>query len=300
MTGWEITLDLIRKLAVARGEPEDVDPEAWYWEHFDKEPEYSELMGHLARTQSERRGLLREYFEPKEDDRAAGRKMPTPAHTAVAKLVAGGFVKLIVTTIFDDLIEQALREQGIQPVIWITPDEVKGRPPLDHIDCCVLKLNGDYRDARMLNTTVELEKYEPEVETLLDKILDDYGLIISGWSATYDLALRKAISRSQSRRYTTFWNDIGQPDLEAQNLIAHRGAQLAVGDADSFFMRVQQTVEAIDAVVTPHPLTAAVAVRRLKDYLPTPGNRIVLQDLVNQAVGEVVEVLSKDDVFDVG
>ena len=43
-TGWEITLDLVRKLAAVRGERCDPDPERWYRNEFGKQPDYSDLL----------------------------------------------------------------------------------------------------------------------------------------------------------------------------------------------------------------------------------------------------------------
>ena len=37
-TGWEITLDLVRKLANVHGDNPDPTPESWYQEKYGKEP----------------------------------------------------------------------------------------------------------------------------------------------------------------------------------------------------------------------------------------------------------------------
>ena len=47
-TGWEITLDLIRKLAKCYNEECEPDPEQWYLEKFKKAPDYSDLLDNLA------------------------------------------------------------------------------------------------------------------------------------------------------------------------------------------------------------------------------------------------------------
>ena len=114
-TGWDITLDLIRKLAAASGESAEPDPEEWYREKYEEAPDYSKLIGALARTRAERQQLLRPYFEPNAQEREEGIKQPTAAHEAIAKLVAQGFVKVIITTNFDRLIEKALEEEGVAP-----------------------------------------------------------------------------------------------------------------------------------------------------------------------------------------
>jgi hypothetical protein len=68
----------------------------------------------------------------------------------------------------------------------------------------VIKLHGDYADLEMRNTIDELSTYPPELDTLLDRVLDEYGLIISGWSADWDKALVAAMERLKSRRYPLY------------------------------------------------------------------------------------------------
>ena len=83
LTGWEITLDLIRKVAVLHGETIASEPESWYQEKFGKEPDYSELLENLAKTAAERQQLLRSYWEPNEQEREEGKKTThcgTPCH----------------------------------------------------------------------------------------------------------------------------------------------------------------------------------------------------------------------------
>ena len=85
LTGWKLTLDLVRQLATLEGEATD-DPAAWYAERYGREPRYSEVVYELAPTRDERRSLLQSYFEPDEEDREEGRKEPTAAHRAIARL----------------------------------------------------------------------------------------------------------------------------------------------------------------------------------------------------------------------
>jgi hypothetical protein len=57
---------------------------------------------------------------------------------------------------------------------------------LTHSHCYVLKLHGDYKDARILNTDQELSAYPDGYNRLLDRIFDEHGLIICGWSGEWD------------------------------------------------------------------------------------------------------------------
>ena len=297
-TGWEITLDLVRKLAALHGEPCEPEPERWYQDKFDKEADYSDLLDALAKTRTERQQLLRPYWEPDDQEREDGAKRPTAAHQAIAALAARGFIKIIVTTNFDRLMESALRDQGLEPTVLSSPDQIQGALPLIHTRCCVIKLHGDYLDTRIRNTSSELDQYSREFDDLLDRIFDEFGLVICGWSAEWDGALRSAINRAPSRRFTTYWTVRGTLGDEAQRLIDHRGAHvIRIEDADTFFTTIQQHVEAIQEFSRPHPLSVEAAVGSLKYYISDTRYRIRLSDMIDETVDQVVERMSDEDSF---
>jgi hypothetical protein len=125
-TGWEITLDLVRRIAALRGVTDEPNWAAWYKATFGTDPLYSGLLDQLASTPDERRSVLHSYIEPNADDIAAGRKTPTRAHQAIARMVAAGHVRVIITTNFDRLIENALRENGVEPTVITSDDALKG------------------------------------------------------------------------------------------------------------------------------------------------------------------------------
>ena len=292
-TGWEVTLDLIRKLAELDEETGDLDPEHWYREKFKQEASYSDLLDALAKTPAERQQLLRAYWEPNEQEREDDEKQPTAAHRAIAALTAQGFIKVIITTNFDRLVETALADAGVVPPVLSSPDQVQGALPLIHTQCCVFKVHGDYLDTRIRNTPAELDRYPPEFDQLLDRIFDEFGLIVCGWSAEWDEALRSALNRASSRRFTTYWAVRGEPGDKAQKLIDHRKAQLIpIQDADTFFQNVQQNVESIEEFSRPHPLSTEAAVASLKRYIAEPRYRIQLSDLIDQTVERVIELTS--------
>ena len=292
-TGWEVTLDLIRKLSKLCGETCDPDPELWYRKKFERAADYSDLLDELAKTPAERQRLLRGYWEPNDREREEGEKQPTAAHRAIAALAAEGFIRVILTPNFDRLVETALSDKGVVPTILSSPDQVQGALPLIHTRCCVFKVHGDYLDTRIRNTPAELDGYPPEFDQLLDRIFDEFGLIVCGWSAEWDGALREAIYRAPSRRFSTYWAARGAPGDEAQRLISHRGAQvIRIENADSFFQTVQQHVESIEQFSRPHPLSTEAAVASLKRYLPESRYRIQLSDLIDKTVERVAEVTS--------
>lgn len=296
-TGWEITLDLVRRVALAQGVEEQNDWAAWYLENEGKEPDYSALLAQLALTSAERRAILHSYIEPDEEDREEGRKVPTAGHKAIAKLVRGGYVRVIVTTNFDRLMENALREVGVEPTVVGSPDALEGAEPLTHSLCYILKLHGDYKDARILNTDAELEAYPDAYNKLLDRIFDEHGLIVCGWSGEWDHALRAAILRAPNRRYPMFWASRGELRARGAELCSvRRGVTVPITDADSFFVKLVEQVETLAQSQRQNPLSVDMTVSRAKRYLAKPEYRIQLADLVSEEVERIIERHDQDDL----
>jgi hypothetical protein len=287
-TGWEVTLDLVRRLAAMQGEECMPDPEAWYVDRYGQAPGYSALLDALAKTPSERRAILHSFFEPTQDEREQGLKLPTPAHRAIAELVAKGYVKVVVTTNFDRLMETALQDAGIVPVVISTADATLGAAPLIHQRCVVVKIHGDYLDDRIRNTEDELAAYEPAMDAYLDRVLDDFGLIVCGWSGEWDPALRAAIERCRSRRYTTFWTGMRAPGPLANKLIAVRGAQvIEITGADAFFGALVDKVASLEAMASSGPLGVGAAVASVKRYVAEPRFRIQFDDVIADEVARL-------------
>ncbi len=279
-TGWEITLDLIRRVAMAQGEEEQSDWIAWYRNRVGKEPDYSELVGDLGLSRDERRSILHSYIEPTDADREEGRKLPTTAHYAIADLVQSGYVRVIITTNFDRLLESALRERGVEPTVVASPDMLKGAEPLAHSDCFLFKLHGDYKDPRILNTETELSEYPPEYDVLLDRIFDEHGLVVCGWSGEWDHGLRTAIMRSPSRRYSMFWTFRGEPGELARELISHRGGvSVPITDADDFLGEIRNRIKTLAQTHRQNPRSVDLLVNSTKRYLGKPEYRIQLDEL---------------------
>lgn len=284
-TGWEITLELVRKVAAMRDADCEPDPAAWYTATIGKAPDYSELLDALAKTAAERQQLLKAYWEPTDKERDEGAKLPTRAHRAIAELVKRGYIRVILTTNFDRLLEAALQDAGIQPTVLSSADHVAGALPLIHTACTIVKLHGDYLDTRIRNTPQELAAYPKEFDRLLDRVLDEFGLIVAGWSAEWDEALRAAITRAPSRRFTTYWSTKGRPTEKAAALIAHRQGQVIENTAaDEFFGSLESKVRALEEFARPHPLSTEAAVGAFKTYLSEPKYRILLDDLIREEI----------------
>jgi hypothetical protein len=192
--------------------------------------------------------------------------------------------------------EAALNDAGVVPAVLSSPDQVQGAVPIVHTRCCVFKVHGDYLDTRIRNTQAELSSYPAVYDTLIDRILDEFGLVVCGWSAEWDEALRNAILRARSRRFATYWTLHGKESDKARRLIDHRGAQtIRIEGADAFFRDVQQYVESIEEFSRPHPLSVEAAVSSLKRFVSERRYRIQLSDLIDATVDRVIEATSGGD-----
>jgi len=299
-TGRDIVLDLIRKLAILEGEDCEPDPAAWYKDKFGECPDYSKLLGQVVCSAPERRELLRPYFEPTEVEREDGLKLSTEAHQAIADLVASGYIRVIITTNFDRLLENALGNKGFAPIVINTEEAAKGALPLitHSTGCIIVKVNGDYLDPQTKNTADELKYYPESIKNLLDRIFDEFGLIVCGWSGDSDIALRAALERCSNHRYTTYWTDIKEPTGNANNLInLRRGKFIRIQNADMFFGELAENVFALEEYSKPHPLDSPVLAYRVKKYLRDDRCDIRLHDLVNQEVETLYAKLSDEEKF---
>jgi hypothetical protein len=297
-TGWDIVRDLVRKVAELK-DPDNPDlarlalddPEQWWITNGEGDLGYSALLAALAPTASGRQALLAHYFEPEGGEP----QEPSRAHRAIAELVKMGTVRVIVTTNFDRLMETALAEVGIAPRVISTLDQVAGMTPMQHATATVIKIHGDYLDAETLNTPEELATYPSGWRDLLNRVFSEYGLIISGWSAEWDKALRDAIDGS-TRRYPLYWDRRSSGGPLAKSLLANRGGiVIPATSADELFEQLLENLRTLDRLAEP-PLTAALAVGRLKRYLPDPVKRIELHDLLIDVTDEVAAWVVEQDV----
>jgi hypothetical protein len=306
-TGWHVVVDLVRRAAAAT-HPDDAaaveaaaaDPEAWWAEHGDGQPlGYSNVLRALAATSAARQALLAGYFEPSEADQESGMKRPTAAHRAIASLVARGAVRVILTTNFDRLMERALDDVGISPQVIHTPQQVQAATPLAHSRVTIVKLHGDYLDLEQRNTVDELSTYPEAYDKLLDTAFDDYGLIVSGWSADWDHALVAPLERRATRRYPFFWAAYSRPSEKAARLVAqHDGAVIGNVTADELFTDLAARLESLDTLTAP-PLTRDMAVARLKRVLHDPVRRIEVADMAQGEADRIVTHVADQGRFPV-
>lgn len=277
---WEVVRGLITEAARAStGGTEPEDPEAWYETNRGKKPTYQGVLEEFAPTPEERQRLLRPHFDPQ----ANGGRRPTAAHRAIARLVKTRNVRVIITLNFDKLMEDALNEEGVHPTVIETSSKLGASlAPLHTLDCVVVHLHGDYLSPlAMLNTDSELESYDVHLQEFLREILSNYGLIIAGWSAVYDPALKSLIEQHYPSRYTPTWIEPFSPSTQATDLITQLKATRIESNADEALGFLEDAVVSMATKRSRHPLAVPVAVATAKRELSKEPVSIHLHDTLH-------------------
>jgi predicted ATPase len=248
-TGWGVMCELISRYA--KGLNEDISAEEayeWYIDKYDKEPDYSDVLNNITNTPDERSSLLRSFFEPSDEEARDGVKMPTPAHRAIAQLMKYGFISVVITTNFDRLLEKALYDINSSPIVITTKSDVDGFAGLIHEKKpVIIKVNGDYLDTRIKNTSWELSNYENEISELLKSVFNNYGIIISGWSGVYDRALVNILNNSINNRYSHYWVNPVPPDENVLHLSGSTKFQQIKKYSDDYFRDLAISIFGKDA-----------------------------------------------------
>jgi hypothetical protein len=252
---------------VAEGAPEPVDPESWWQGRGEGADGYDDLLAALAPTPQGRRDLLRGYFEPTADNRNRGGKGPGVVHDALAKLVADGAVRVILTLNFDPLIETAIRQLGVDPVVLDSDTSIADMDPLQHQRALVVHLHGHYLSPKTLNTPEELSVYPQATTALVDEVFDRYGLLVLGWSAAWDTALRDRLQAARTSRYGTWWVDQAPFIGHARQLADARQAREVTADVGEFLSRAADAFEALRDRRTQDPTTRFAAASYAKRAL---------------------------------
>lgn len=279
-TSWEVENELILK--IARTQQEDPsNPMEWFAKKYGKASRYDDLLQHLTATKTERQKLLKNFFLPQEVDNEPVVFKPTEAHRAIAKLISTGRIRIILTTNFDQLMETALRDIGIEPVIVRQESEFQGLAPLHAQECLVVHLHGDFlTPVGLLNTADELSVYPAVTDAFLDEVFKQYGLVIAGWSGRWDVALRTALGRNSSRHYGRYWIDQAELVGEGKDLLTLSGSVFIEDLVDTALRKLLDACESIAQNKPRGPLTVSMAVASAKKALSGQHTAIALHDLM--------------------
>jgi hypothetical protein len=237
-TSWGILQDglfrLYRQETRRDSTPTENELDGWLKEKGFGHLGYSSLLDLIAPDPAVRREMLAGYFIDVE---------PGPAHELLADLAAARIIRVFVTTNFDRLLEQALRARGLEPVVVSDDATLAAAPKREHSPVFIVKAHGDYMQETIRNTPSELAELDPRLAEELARIVDNYGVLVIGWSGR-DPALAE-ILRNRNSRYGVWWlSIINPPEDDTAALIESTGARTIVrAGAGEFLAELRRRVE---------------------------------------------------------
>ena len=294
-SGWDIEERLIQMLGASQGVTEQEDWHQWYRERNGEPASYSSLLGELASTPTERVQLMRPFFEPTEEERKLGRKEPTKAHRAIAQLAKEGYIRVILTTNFDRLLEKALEAEGVTPQVISHEGAIAQATPLVHSDRpTIVKINGDYMGCNFRNTTEELDEYPEEMKLYLQRVFEDYGLVTCGWSGDWDKGLIRILEDARRSRYASFFTYVGA-ETEVLKALSEKleGETMSIKGADELFSELFKQVMALNGCAVRTNMSQEERIAQVKKYLSSERYAINFADMIEQWGDEAYKQISE-------
>lgn len=292
---WEVEERLIQRLACLHGVKGEKDWHQWYKERYGEPAFYSSLLSALESTPTGRVKLMSPFFEPTEEERELGRKEPTKAHRAIAQLAKEGYIRVILTTNFDRLLEKALEAEGVTPQVISHEGDIEQVTPLVHSDRpTIVKINGDYMDCKFRNTTEELDEYPEEMKQYLQRIFEEYGLVTCGWSGNSDKGLVRILEDAPRSRYGSFFTYVGEETEVLKSLsLSRKGEAMLIKGADELFSELSVQVMAGKESAVRANMSQEVRIARVKKYLSSEQHAIDFADTIEQWCAEAYKQISE-------
>ena len=194
--------------------------------------------------------------------------------------------------------ERALHELSVDFDVISSDGGFDGAPAVHRTSCLVAKLHGDYREPGVRLTAKELEQYPPPVRRFLRRILQEFGLIICGWSAKWDVALRESILRASNHRFSSFWLSLSGsgPSEQAEKVIsACRAQEVPIESADDAFRDLLDMVHALEQSGRSHPESVGMVVQRIRQYATESRAFPKLEALLHQESETLFMLLEKEN-----
>ncbi|GAA5262891.1 SIR2 family protein [Methanocalculus sp. MC3] len=211
-TAWDLMLETAKYLYLEENtglDGQDANLEEigkWFVESDYSKMEYSNIIGNLFKSTVEQQKFLEGFL---------GNKEPGDAHRAIAEMARRGILRAIITTNFDHCLEMALKEKGLDIQVIANDHVLQYSEPLIHCKKVrVYKPHGSLGEGKLCNTPRDLENLSPEMENELQKMFNEHGVIIIGYSGR-DPDILKLISNRKCSHYSLYWINPSKPSGEA-------------------------------------------------------------------------------------
>jgi hypothetical protein len=195
-------LETAALLRAGEADTGEADLQTWFLNSRYKDMSYSQLIGGMFSSSVEQQSFIREKLRAEK---------PGKAHTLIAELARRRVLRCVITTNFDDLIERALIDAGLNVQVISNDEDLDHSEPLIHCkQFRVYKPHGTIGVGRLRNTPADLERLSKKMERELVQVLRDHGLMVLGYSGS-DESILNVFRKRKHRFYPTFWVNPSEP-----------------------------------------------------------------------------------------
>lgn len=237
-TAWDLMLETARALYCAdgcTGNPSAMELSEWFLSSKYSNMSYADLIGTVYRSSPEQQAFLAKFLNASK----AGE-----AHGLIAELVRRNIVRAIITTNFDNYIEQALERLELPVQVISNDDDLEHSEPLIHCKAVrVYKPHGTLGRGALRNTPEDLKRLSAGMEGELVRVTSEHGLIVLGYSGS-DPGMLTVLSERKPNRYPLFWVNPCKPEGTVAQLLDNRGyVYLPCSGAAPFIREYLQLVD---------------------------------------------------------
>ena len=215
-TSWELMIKTASLLYASETDKIDskIDLEKWFIDSKYSKMSYSKIMELIYPKTVDQQSFLRQFL---------GKYQVGKSHKGIAELVRRGIIRAIITTNFDNYIEKALEEIGIETQVISTIEDLRNSEPLIH--CKVIRIykpHGTLDRGLLKNTPNDLEKLDPVMEDELIRVISEHGVIFLGYSGR-DPCILEIIKKQECRHFPSFWVNLKIPDGDYKEILDRKG-----------------------------------------------------------------------------
>lgn len=210
------------------------DAEEIKWEDYEslliKDHQYGFWMDRFSQDPRERQRFIEQIID--------GRP-PTGAYIFLSYLIERGVFTNLLTTNFDDLINEALMYYTNVRCRFYADDELSQFISIHSSKPNIIKLHGDYRFANIKNTVVETDQLSRNLKMKFEELLGQLGLIIVGYNGADHSIMSVLYEIKKKWKFSLIWCGI-----DANN-VHWRVARLINNTSNSYFVQI----ESFDALI---------------------------------------------------
>jgi len=197
------------------------------WEEYEEailaDARYGYWMDEYNESPKERQQLIESLIE---------NKNPGGAYIVLAYLIEKGFFSNILTSNFDDFVNDSLLYYtGTKPRFY-ADDELSQYISIYSAKPNIIKLHGDYRYANIKNTNDETNKLSRRLEGKLRELLTELDIIIIGYNGA-DYSIMNVLQQVKSPDCELLWCGLDE------NNVHWRVAELINNTENSHFIRIK-------------------------------------------------------------